>query len=480
MSGCLCRTNVKRTRARRGRRVFRSLSAAAAIALILLFTPVSAMPDQLCGPRSLLHVCQELGINATLDELAALSKCSAASGTSLLDLKRATEAKGLAAAAMKIGAADLAKPGTLSVACLAVDHFVAVKGCGDHLQVTDSPLPTTQMKAEDFTALYSGFALLVARDPAAFPKPRDEGPDLRLATYRCDLGCMYAGDCKVQTVKCRNSGSMGATISKVEPSCSCVSIVDRPYSLAPGAEADLKFLLNSSGERGGVAYVLMVSSNDPIVPVLRLEVIAYVRSRALPCAPRRVSFGQTRPQYAIQEVYIPSTEQEPVLVKKVECEPSYLKAYMTVSSDPALPGTMVTVSLDPDTPVGQINGKLRIETDHPFQPIAELPVTATIKGNVELDRDAFFLGFVKEGKGAAAEVTISTVSKDPLKISKIESTLGCVDVKVEAKAEGREYFLKATLKPDAPPGNVKGEVIIHTNEAGPEVRIPVYAFIEKE
>ena len=106
-------------------------------------------------------------------------------------------------------------------------------------------------------------------------------------------------------------------------------------------------------------------------------------------------------------------------------------------------------------------------------------MTATIRGDIDLDRDMFFLGIVKKGKTSVSNVTILSLSKDPLAIGKIDNPLDCVTVEVKPKTEGKEYVLTATLKPDAPLGNIKGDITVHTNDPDqPEIKIPVYAYVE--
>ncbi len=87
---------------------------------------------------------------------------------------------------------------------------------------------------------------------------------------------------------------------------------------------------------------------------------------------------------------------------------------------------------------------------------------------------------MKKGSERQCAVTISTVSDKPLTIDKIDNPIPYLSVDVKPKVEGKEYTITATLKPDAPLGNVKGEVTIHTNEPDqPEIKVPVYAYVEE-
>jgi len=169
-----------------------------------------------------------------------------------------------------------------------------------------------------------------------------------------------------------------------------------------------------------------------------------------------------------------------VEITSVTSDSSYVTATVASSTDKDRPGYFITAALKPGAPIGELKAAITVNSTHPKQPRTEIPVTAAIRGNIDLNRESFFLGLAKIGQERKAPVTISTAGKDPLKIEKVESSLEYVSVEVAPKTEGKEYVFTATLKPDAPLGNIKGEVTIHTNDPDqPEIKVPVYAYIEQ-
>lgn len=153
---------------------------------------------------------------------------------------------------------------------------------------------------------------------------------------------------------------------------------------------------------------------------------------------------------------------------------------LSQSINKELPGYVLTATLKPGAPLGEFKGAITITSNHPKQPKVEVPVTATIRGNIDLDRESFFLGLLKKGQTRSTGVTVSTVGKDPLKITKVDNPLSYLALDVSPRIEGKEYVVTATLKADAPVGNIKGDVVIHTNDADQrKIRISVYAFVEE-
>ena len=447
--------------------------------------------DKLCGPKSLIIVCHKLGIESDLEEMKTLCGYDDKTGATLLGLLNAGKAKGLQAVGMKIGLDELAAFKGSSIAHLWDNHFVVVEpGDADTIMVTDPPNDPKSVKKDDFKKAYSGFALLIAKDASLFPASKDEGPDLRFDTYTWDFGAVNQGDLPTYSFKCRNAGSADLVISKVDTSCGdCVAPTDWTRTIPPGGEGEIKVLVMTPNQQRGIAKQLYVTSNDPISPMVQLDVTGYIRPAQLLFSPRTVNFGTPRRTESIsREVFIPSAPEDSVEVTSVTSDSQYVTAAVASSVDKNRPGHLITASLEPGAPIGEFKAKITILSDHPKQPKAELPVIATVRGNIDLDRDMFFLGLVRKGKQSASNVTISTVGKDPLKIAKIDNPLSYVSVDVKPSfdklrtlgGEGKEYILTATLKPDAPLGNIKGDITIHTNDPDqPDIKIPVYAYVEQ-
>ena len=439
--------------------------------------------DRLCGPNSLLVAIRKLGADATIDELTTLSGWKVDRGTSLLGLQNAAKAKGLESIVMKIGLDDLLSFKGSVIAHLWGDHFVVLEQANaGSIMVTDPPGKPTLVKTADFQNAYSGFALLIARDASAFPKPKDVGPDLRFDSYSWAFGAVDKGDIPTYAFKCRNAGSTELTITKVDTSCEdCVGVEEWTHTIPPGSEGEVKVMVKTFVQQREVAKRIYVTSNDPISPIVRLDVTGYVRPAQLVFSPEAVNFGSPRrTETTTCEITALVQEEDGFAITSVSSDSPFVEARLSPSRTKDLPGYVITASLKPGAPIGELKAKITVVSDHTKQPKAEIPVTATITGNVDLDRDSLFLGLAKQGKESVANVTVFTVSKDPLKIEKIDNPLNCVTVDVKPKTEGKEYILTATLKPDAPLGNIKGDITVHTNDPDqPEIKVPVYAYVEK-
>ena len=238
----------------------------------------------LCGPQSLLVICQSLKVEADLDELQNLSAFDEKAGTTMLGLKKAAEAKGLHAVGMKISLEELVTLETPAIAHQWDNHFVVVEG-GESgaIKVTDPPAEPKVVPLEEFKQTYSGFALLVAKDESLFPKPKANGPDLRFDSYTYDFGFIEQGEQTSHTFTYENKGNEELVLSKAETSCTCaLAFLSEERRIPPGGKGELVVGFDSAGRQGGQSHTVYVHSNDPISPFVHRKAV-----EADPCTPEK-------------------------------------------------------------------------------------------------------------------------------------------------------------------------------------------------
>ena len=114
-----------------------------------------------CGPASLATVLNNMGINATQDELASLSGTDK-SGTSMYGLAHAAQVKGLNATGI-ILSVDQLKPEyiVLLITVNGLHYSVITRITNTTVYLADSSFGNINMTLEDFTAMYTGYALII-------------------------------------------------------------------------------------------------------------------------------------------------------------------------------------------------------------------------------------------------------------------------------------------------------------------------------
>ena len=116
---------------------------------------------------------------------------------------------------------------------------------------------------------------------------------------------------------------------------------------------------------------------------------------------------------------------------------------------------------------GQHGATLTITFDKPFSAEVQLRVAGNIRGDVTFDPPFVDLGTVDLGKGAERQVRVTRLGSAPWEIKDVRSANSNFEVSLSrpTREGGRTiYDLTTRLKPGAPAGYVKGQLILVTND----------------
>ena len=122
--------------------------------------------DRTCGPAALAAVCRHFGIAATEDEIAHLAGTTE-TGTSMLGLRAAARAKGLAAEGIRVTPGGLSKTPLPCILFFHPGHFAVLTGVqqtgtrGPLFALADPSLGQRTMTQGQLVSLWHGAALLV-------------------------------------------------------------------------------------------------------------------------------------------------------------------------------------------------------------------------------------------------------------------------------------------------------------------------------
>ena len=117
--------------------------------------------------------------------------------------------------------------------------------------------------------------------------------------------------------------------------------------------------------------------------------------------------------------------------------------------------------------LGQHGATLTVTFDKPFHAEVQLRVAGNIRGDVTFDPPFVDLGNVDLGKGTERTVRVTRAGSTPWEIKDVRSANANFEVVLSKPTPGSAqtaYDLSVRLKPDAPAGYVKGQLILVTND----------------
>jgi len=127
----------------------------------------------------------------------------------------------------------------------------------------------------------------------------------------------------------------------------------------------------------------------------------------------------------------------------------------------------VVAKFNTRTFLGQHGATLTVTIDKPFYAEVQLRVAGNIRGDVTFDPPFVDLGNVDLGKGAERSVRVTHIGGTPWEIKDVRSANPNFEVQLSKPTHTTTqsaYDLVLRLKPDAPAGYVKGQLILVTND----------------
>ena len=127
----------------------------------------------------------------------------------------------------------------------------------------------------------------------------------------------------------------------------------------------------------------------------------------------------------------------------------------------------VIATFNTRTFTGQHGATLTVTFDKPFSAEVQLRVAGNIRGDVTFDPPFVDLGTVDLGKGSERQIRVTRLGSTPWEIKDVRSVNPNFEVGLSQPMQSGSrtvYDLTARLKPTAPAGYIKGQLILVTND----------------
>ena len=367
----------------------------------------------LCGPQSLLRVCEILDVETNLKELKKLSGFNPNRGTTMLGLKEAATYKGLTPKGVRANLKGLKKKKVPMPAIAYIDgnHFLvfeAVQRGG--VRISDpAGKYNSHLSWKQLSKIWEGELLIFdAEGQRATPEsvPLAFAPE---AEY--NFGEALGGSEIRHTFAIQNIGQQPLKILSMAETCACTAAVVSQREIPTAANAMIEAVLKVPSENTLVEESISVFTNDPTqnTVVLTFKGRAFVPLKTFP---ERLAFGiQKRAQSPLTKRISLHLRSE-VEILGVRTDSEHLSAVFT---DEQIPH--VKVQLLPTIPVGQFSHHLLVDYKYEQKETThEIPVFGEVLGAFTVSPQHIFFGLVKDKQAVTKTVTISPTDKHPFKI----------------------------------------------------------------
>ncbi|HVS02277.1 MAG TPA: DUF1573 domain-containing protein [Thermoanaerobaculia bacterium] len=310
---------------------------------------------------------------------------------------------------------------------------------------------------------------------AAAPSPKVVVPE---ATR--DLGALAKGESVDVVFALRNEGLASLEITSVTPSCGC-TVAEFDPIIPAGGSGEIRTTFDTRTLDGKTGARLTVLTNDPQQPKLRLTILAEV-IRYLDATPgsARWIYTQGEAEGSLGQTIF-SVDGQPFEVLRVDTPGPQFR----IEVRPAAEGERVEKAsgvqwrviptLARDAPVGALSGAVVVHTDHPRQPVVEIPVSGFVRPAMYIEPASGEFGTLSLSEPRKSIYNLRSFGSQPLQIEKVETGVPGLGATVETTEAGWKWRIVLEFDPERiAPGPFQGKLVVHTDsEVVPRFELPL-------
>jgi len=302
-------------------------------------------------------------------------------------------------------------------------------------------------------------------------------PDIQFDAESHDFGTIF----QMRSYECvftfRNAGTGQLKVHGVTRSCGCTATLLSVEELAPQEEGELKVELKPGMARGKIVRRVTLRSSDPDEPGKELEMKADVVPR-LDITPRSHYFRQVRKREGGTKWFdVKPTELEEIRSVEMKCTTEHFSTELQPAED-GKNQYRVKLSIANDAPLGRISGALEFFVNGETEMCSRVPVTAFLTGDIDISPKRVLFRTKRRNQEGVESIEITSGTGEAFRVHKVSSDIPTLDTELVSREEGKHYTVTASLKRGTPAGALRGNIIIHTDNAlQPKIEVPVYGTV---
>lgn len=291
----------------------------------------------------------------------------------------------------------------------------------------------------------------------------DALPVLSITQDSYDFGTVAQGTVVVHEFEVRNSGSADLVIHRIVPSCGCTAATVVSPTIKPGTSEKVRVAFDTSGFMGPKTKTVQIVTNDSQNTDRVLTLKGSVRSGFI-VEPSRLSFGELSRSSTLsdrqRDVTIQLADGDALEISKA----SALSRYVTVSAvEKQARVVRARVEISPEAPRGEFRDRIIFELTGGRSATINVPVTATIAGDVRVSASTVSFGVVADREIVERRVQFENRAEAPVSIMSLTSSESAITPSYIEVQPGKQGVLVFKLDPTKMTNDIRGVVEVTTN-----------------
>lgn len=297
-----------------------------------------------------------------------------------------------------------------------------------------------------------------------------------------DFGTAYPNEDLYHPFVLTNVGNEPLQLLDLRTTCGCTGAILSASEIQPGATSIVSVTMTANSTTSTMSKDTIVRTNAPQQAEIRLTTKAEVRS-LLTLEPERV--------IDFEKVTIGQTKTETIYLKSIDGQEFNITNAM--ADHPAIEisvgehtasGYPINVTFTAPSKKENVASAVRIETDHPKQPVAISMVYAVVTGYVEFLPQSVYFGIMREGDTVTREVRARLLNEEVAEQFSITDIVANDESLTAGEVVGKtptgDLRIKLTYQAPAKPGYHRGELTMVTNlESEPELDLRYSALVRR-
>jgi len=357
-----------------------------------------------------------------------------------------------------------------AVLCAGATGAFALKPPPGKGRVPEKPGEGKQLPkiGEDRTAKLPAKEVLL--DPDA---PR---PIIKAEQDSHDFGTVWYGPILKHAFTVKNEGQTTLEITNVRPGCGCTIAGPYPKKIEPGESGEFPFSLQSTKLRGKFNKGITISSNDPVMPSLRLSLQGVVK-RYVEVVPPSVYFGKLHgDELAERKVTLTNNTEHPLELKLKQPLKDNFEAKLVATTPGQTYDLFVTAK--PPFKEGVFRQDVLLETNLEQQKEGKVDVRGTVPQRLSVTPGVLNINprgqEPKKGEPFARTVRFTNYGRNPVKL--IEATVDdpALSIEVKEQSEGKAYVVEVGFPADYELPDTGRTLILKTDDENrPVMAVPI-------
>lgn len=308
-------------------------------------------------------------------------------------------------------------------------------------------------------------------------KPLDgKGPRMKFEQLIVDLGNIDPGSSNPADYKFKNTGDALLKIIKVTPDCGCTQLTLEKKEYEPGESGVMRFKYHAVSRPMPVTRRIVVTTNDPVEPVITLTIKARVIEKVT-YEPKRLNLLLKGGDDELPKITLASLDGKPFKITSVRSSANAINAEF----DPEVEAEkfFLKLNVDKDQLRKTGNGVIYFSLTHPAAKSISIPYSALTQFKVNPPTIIVF--DAEPGKPMIRNnVTILNNYQEDFEIASVKSEAGITKVLKQEKIRYGHRFSLQITPPDVETGKRRftDEVTIAVKD-GDELKIRCQGFYKR-